>query len=98
MKYGVDGMDTINQLKPLLLIKRKVFIPPTPYFIKSSLFRTLQLQTIIKFEECLDWVGVFYEKQMSVMTSEPTCLLSFLTSSLRCIINSLRSAAERIRT
>ncbi|MDQ9869859.1 hypothetical protein RFX30_10760, partial [Acinetobacter baumannii] len=25
MKYGVDGMDTINQLKPLLLIKRKSF-------------------------------------------------------------------------
>ena len=30
-----------------------VSIPSTPYFIKSSLFRTLQSKTTIKFEECL---------------------------------------------
>ena len=32
---------------------RIVSIPSTPYFIKSSLFRTLQSKTTIKFEECL---------------------------------------------
>ena len=33
--------------------KISVSIPSTPYFIKSSLSRTLQSKTTIKFEECL---------------------------------------------
>ena len=35
------------------IVRNNVSIPSTPYFIKSSLFRTLQSKTTIKFEECL---------------------------------------------